>query len=69
MSMPDTGPSNGFLKRMLSKKRGDIELPNVSGRRDPRLPPKKPSLMEHMRKTKRKYNPFDRISDILREGK
>lgn len=57
-----------MMDSMMGSKGRDIELPNESGRVDPRLPKKKPSLVEHMRKKKRQVNPFDRVADVLQKA-
>ena len=69
--MADTGPSEGFLSRIFrsfsTKKepRGDIELPNESGRRDPSLPKKVKKKKTALQEFSSKYNPFQRISDAM----
>jgi len=45
----------------FSSRKSDIELPNESGRKDPRLPKKKKGIMD-------KYNPFKVYGNAIDES-
>jgi hypothetical protein len=47
---PKSGKST-WWESLRGKKQRDIELPNESGRRDPRLPPLTPSVVETWKKS------------------
>lgn len=65
--MADVGPSDGFLSKIFGKKKqGDVELPNESGKTDPRLKKKKKD--ENGGGVLSRYNPFDRVTSALKKA-